>query len=92
MPWGLIMTTKKQHKKEAIACGGFLRLPQVLALYPVGKTSWYNGIANGRYPKPVKLSERSSAWRMEDIQKLIEETSAAAWAPLNLWHGQSSTQ
>lgn len=70
------MTTKQQHIKEAISCGGFLRLPQVLELYPVGKTSWYNGIASGRYPKPVKLSERTSAWRVADIKKLIEETGA----------------
>ena len=32
---------------------GFLRLPQVLALIPVGKSSWWAGCKDGRYPKPV---------------------------------------
>jgi len=52
---------------------GFLRLPQVLEFIPISKSSLYAGIAKGRYPKPVKLSERTSAWRVEDIRKLISE-------------------
>jgi hypothetical protein len=62
---------------------GFLRLPQIIGdkkssppippIIPVSKTSWYAGIKSGRYPRPLKLSERSSAWRIEDIRKLIEE-------------------
>jgi len=55
---------------------GFLRKSQVLALIPISSSSWYNGIANGIYPAPVKLSERSSAWRVEDIRNLIAELGA----------------
>ena len=57
--------------------GGFLRLPQVLQLYPVSKSTWWAGIASGRFPKSVKLGPRTTAWRVEDIQKLIEEVSHA---------------
>jgi len=57
---------------------GFLRLPQVLKFIPVSKTVWHDGIRSGRYPKPVKLSERTSAWRCEDIRKLIDELGGAA--------------
>jgi len=57
---------------------GFLRLPQVLQLIPVSKTVWHDGIRSGRYPKPVKLSKRTSAWRCEDIRKLIEELGGVA--------------
>ncbi|WP_342315731.1 AlpA family phage regulatory protein [Lysobacter sp. FW306-1B-D06B] len=56
------------------ACG-FLRLPQVLSLYPVSKSTWWKGVAEGRYPKPVKLGERATAWRTEDIFDLIEATT-----------------
>jgi len=52
---------------------GFLRLPDVLSLIPVSKTSWYSGVAEGRYPKPIRLSIRTSAWKVEDIRKLIAE-------------------
>lgn len=57
---------------------GFLRLPQVLSLYPVSKSTWWKGVAEGRYPKPVKLGERATAWRAEDILALIDYTTASA--------------
>ena len=50
---------------------GFMRLPQVLEVIPLGKTSWWEGVKSGRFPKPVKLSERCTAWRAEDIRNLI---------------------
>jgi prophage regulatory protein len=51
---------------------GFLRLSQVLKIIPVGKTSWYKGVKNGIYPKPIKLGLRASAWKIEDTKALIE--------------------
>lgn len=56
---------------------GFLRLREVLRYYPVSKSTWWAGIRSGRYPQPVKLGERATAWRVEDIQALIEVASAA---------------
>lgn len=50
---------------------GFLRLPQVLALVPISKSSWWKGCRSGLYPKPVKLGPRTTAWRVEDIVALI---------------------
>lgn len=54
---------------------GFLRLSQILKLIPVGKTTWWNGVKSGRFPKPVKLGGRITAWRVEDIRALIERYS-----------------
>ncbi len=54
---------------------GFLRLPQVLSVIPLGKTCWWEGVRSGRFPKPVKLSTRCSAWRAEDIRQLIKDLS-----------------
>jgi len=50
---------------------GFLRLSQVLQFLPISRTAFYNGVREGRYPKPVKLSERTSAWKVEEIRGLI---------------------
>lgn len=50
---------------------GFVRLSQVLSVIPVGKTCWWEGVKSGRYPKPVKLSARCTAWVAEDIHALI---------------------
>ena len=55
-----------------ISATGFLRLPQVLALIPVSKSAWWVGIKEGRFPAPVKVSARTTAWRAEDINTLID--------------------
>jgi len=54
----------------------FLRLPQVLEIIPVSKSSWWAGIRGGKFPRPVKLSKRTSAWRRSDIDALCERLSA----------------
>ena len=51
---------------------GFLRLPQILALVPISKTSWWEGCKVGRFPKPVKLGPRTTAWKAEDIAALVQ--------------------
>lgn len=60
---------------------GYVRLPQIVgdskadppipAIIPVSKSTWWAGVKSGRYPKPVKLSERCTAWRVEDIRDLM---------------------
>jgi len=57
---------------------GFLRLPQVLAIFPIGKSTWWAGCKAGRFPKPVKLGPRTTAWRAEDIAALLEKFGKAA--------------
>ncbi|MBN1654245.1 MAG: AlpA family phage regulatory protein [Deltaproteobacteria bacterium] len=49
-----------------------LRLREVLRLYPVSRSSWLEGVRLGRFPKPVRLSERCVAWRYSDIKALLE--------------------
>ena len=55
---------------------GFLRLPQVLKVYPVSKSTWWAGVKDGAYPKPVKLAPKITAWRVEDIRELIASIEA----------------
>ena len=63
---------------------GYLRLRQIIgdpkadppipAIIPVGKSTWWAGVKSGRYPQPVKsLGPRITAWRVEDIRRLIAE-------------------
>ena len=61
---------------------GYLRIMQILgddtakppipAVIPVGRSTWWAGVKSGRFPKPVKLGPRTTAWRVEDIRALIE--------------------
>ncbi|BEP54046.1 MULTISPECIES: helix-turn-helix transcriptional regulator [unclassified Variovorax] len=54
-----------------------LRLPQVLKVIPVGKSAWWNGIREGRYPPGVKLSPRVTVWPSHEIQSIISASIAA---------------
>jgi len=63
---------------------GFVRLHQILGdrksdpvippIIPISRASWWNGIKSGKYPQPIKLGPRTTAWRVEDIRRLVEET------------------
>jgi predicted DNA-binding transcriptional regulator AlpA len=53
-----------------------LRLDLIIAPkgpLPISASSWWAGVASGRFPKPVKLGPRTSAWRVEEIRKLIAQ-------------------
>lgn len=62
---------------------GYLRLTQIIgnasakppipAVIPVSKSTWWAGVKSGRYPAPVKLSARVTAWRVEAIRALIAQ-------------------
>lgn len=55
---------------------GLVRLSQILAPIgpiPVSKSTWWQGLRDGRFPKPLKLGPRTTAWRVEDIRALFED-------------------
>lgn len=57
---------------------GFVRLPTVLQFIPVSRSTWWAGVADGRFPQPVKLGKQATAWRAEDIRELIEKIGERA--------------
>ena len=61
---------------QNISSNALLRLPQVLALIPGSRSAWWAGCKSGRYPKPVKLGPRTTAWRAADIAALLEKLTA----------------
>jgi prophage regulatory protein len=60
---------------------GFLRLSQIIGdpkrgqppIIPIGHSAWWSGVKSGRFPQPVKLSARITAWRVDDIRALLEQ-------------------
>jgi len=65
---------------------GFLRIWDIIgdhkknkpALIPISRRTFLNRVKDGVYPKPIKISARTTAWRVEDIRALIEEIGEAA--------------
>ena len=43
---------------------------------PVPRSTWWAGVRSGRYPRPVKLGPRITAWRIEDIRRLLARSEA----------------
>lgn len=64
-----------EHPEQSMPSTGFLRLPGVLRIYPVSKSTWWAGVRAGRFPQPHKIGARCTAWRIEDIVALIGESS-----------------
>lgn len=48
-----------------------LRIHEILELIPVSKSTWWAGVAEGRFPQPLR-NGRITVWRSEDIDALIE--------------------
>lgn len=61
----------QQNPSKSGFLEGYMRLPEVLLAYPVGRSTWLAGVKSGCYPKPVKLSARVVAWRVSDILALV---------------------
>ena len=44
-----------------------MRIRQVLAVYPIGRSTLYAMIKRGEFPLPVSLGARSVGWRAHDV-------------------------
>jgi len=57
---------------------GYLRLAQIIGnsevpgIIPVSRTTFLENVRTGRFPKPIKLSPRCTAWRVSDIRALMD--------------------
>ena len=47
----------------------FLRLPDVLARVPLSRSQLYIEMARGRFPQPVKISDRVNAWPEAEVNE-----------------------
>jgi len=76
------MTVPTNHNRES----AFLRIWQIVGnakakppippLIPVGKSSWWQMVREGRAPAPIKLGKRTTAWRACDIDRFIQTFNA----------------
>jgi predicted DNA-binding transcriptional regulator AlpA len=54
---------------------GYIRLKEILKIIPVSKSTWWAGVKTKKYPKPYKLGDRITAWKVEDIRTLLASFS-----------------
>lgn len=54
----------------------FLRMPTVVRLTGLGRTTIYRLIADHKFPSPVRLGPRAVAWRRSDLDRWSESRPA----------------
>lgn len=74
------MSNALDSSASALPRGSFMRLSQILGdrekgiepIIPVSRSTWFKGVADGRFPQSVKLAKRVAVWRTSDIKKLVD--------------------
>lgn len=59
---------------------GLVRLKSILAPngpIPVSASTWWQGVKDGRFPKPTKLGPRTTVWKAEEIRALFDRVENA---------------
>jgi predicted DNA-binding transcriptional regulator AlpA len=75
---------------NSIACGtsfddlpeaGFIRQAQLIpAVVPFSSATLWRKCSRGEFPRPVKLSERVTAWRVGEVRRWLAEQTATSAA------------
>ena len=73
-------------QQHTIPSVGFLRIWQICGdrkrgvppLIPISRSTWWAGVASGRFPKGVLLSPRIRVWTVESIKQLNASTNMEA--------------
>ena len=66
------MESETMHEKPTDA---LVRIGKIIGpngIIPVSRSSFYQGIRDGIYPKAVRLGKRTSAWRMSELLRVIQ--------------------
>ncbi|WP_150047415.1 helix-turn-helix transcriptional regulator [Methylomonas rhizoryzae] len=77
------MSTKTPHQETVPIA--YLRIWQITGdrkkgiepLLPIGRSTFLAKVRSGEYPKPIKLGEKTTAWRKADILALLDSFGCA---------------
>lgn len=70
----------KQAKTNAIygslPATGFVRIASLRPIVPFSYSTLWRRVRTGTFPAPVKISERITAWRVEDIRAWLDQQAS----------------
>ncbi|HEY3179633.1 MAG TPA: AlpA family phage regulatory protein [Casimicrobiaceae bacterium] len=72
------MDALKANPGNTVEPQSLLRLPEVKRRVGLGRTSIYEAIARGDFPRPHKSGERAVAWDSRAVSQWIEARIAAS--------------
>jgi prophage regulatory protein len=78
------MVCKKQNKLKGdtmnVAASKkhdrLLRVPQILERVPVSRSWLWRLVKDGKFPQPLRISEKITAWKESDIDNFLENLEA----------------
>lgn len=56
-----------------------IRLPDVLRIYPVSSSTWWDGVKSGRFPASIKLGPRTTGWRLGDVLAITRKLTGSTF-------------
>lgn len=80
------MSTKfTTNPENPIHVDGLLRINQIIGdkkrgipgLLPIGKSTFWQGVKDGRYPAPVRLGPKTTCWKASEILALVNQNDNA---------------
>jgi predicted DNA-binding transcriptional regulator AlpA len=66
-----VMQANTVSNFDTLPATGYMRQPQVLEVVPFSAATMWRKAKQGTFPKPVKLSERVTAWRVGDVRQFL---------------------
>jgi len=70
------MATSTASTFDTLPDTAYVRQPQLLEVVPFSSATLWRKCKAGEFPKPVKLSERVTAWRVADVRAWLAKAQA----------------
>lgn len=64
---------KSTDSRFTLPGDGYVRQSQLLRVVPFSSATLWRRIQCGRFPRPVKLSERVTAWRVDAVRQWLAD-------------------
>ena len=59
------------------SCPVWLRVKQICGpILPIGPSTWWDWVKQGKVPRGVKISNRITVWKLEDVLAVVEKYSS----------------
>lgn len=56
----------------------YVRIKELSDMLGIGKSTIYRSVKDGKFPKQIKLTERTSVWKLSEINDWIDERKKAS--------------
>lgn len=64
---------------DSLPSPGYLRQSQIIpSIVPICHSTLWRWVKDGKFPKPVKLSDRVTAWRSADLRDWLAQHDVTA--------------